>query len=108
MDSSVMSLRAALQHFETKGLVEYTVGGHTCCRPPSVQQGREADCFQVGPDPANTLVWKPNNVPTRGIKAANVASAFSWPALEASPLKVVPCFLKSCFRYFCGMFLSNF
>ncbi|CAL1150712.1 unnamed protein product [Cladocopium goreaui] len=72
-----------------KGVVDYTLGGHHCARPPSVQQGREADCFEVRPDPANALVWKPNNVSARALKAANVASSFSSASLEASPLQKV-------------------
>lgn len=90
MDSAVMTLRKALQHYEAKGYVEYTLGGHLCTRPPSVQQGREADCFEIKADAANTLAWKPNAVPTKNLKAANLASAFSWSLLENSPLDVVP------------------
>ena len=90
VDGPVMTLRQALQGFEAKGVVDYTLGGHHCARPPSVQQGREADCFEVRPDPANALVWKPNNVSARALKAANVASSFSSASLEASPLQKVP------------------
>ncbi|CAK9093328.1 Uncharacterized protein SCF082_LOCUS43905 [Durusdinium trenchii] len=89
VDSAVMTLRKALQHYEAKGYVEYTLGGHLCTRPPSVQQGREADCFEIKADAANTLAWKPNAVPTKNLKAANLASAFSWSLLENSPLDVV-------------------
>lgn len=97
-DSAVMTLRKALQHFEAKGYVEYTLGGHVCSRPPSVQQGREDDCFDIQPDTSNSLAWRPNAVPTKNLKAANLASAFPWPMLESSPLEVVPCIT----------FLSNF
>ena len=89
-DSNAMELRSALQHFERKGLVDFVLGGHSCIRPPSVQQGKEADRFEISSDPLNALVWKPNNIQSKNLKAANVASAFSWTALKASPLEIVP------------------
>lgn len=85
-----MTLQAALQHFEGKGIIDYTVGGHVVTRPPGVQQGQQEDHFEVKPDPVNLLAWKPNTVQLRSVKAANAASVFAWQALEASPLKVVP------------------
>ena len=91
VDSPVKTLRSALQHFESKGLVDYTLGGHVCSRPPSVQQGKESDCFEIRPDTSNTLAWKPNNVPAKSLKAANVASSFSSVLLEASPLQMATC-----------------
>lgn len=89
-DTSPMTLQAALQHFEGKGIIDYTVGGHVVTRPPGVQQGQQEDHFEVKPDPVNVLAWKPNTVQLRSVKAANAASVFAWQALEASPLKVVP------------------
>lgn len=97
-DSSCMMLREALQRFERKGLVEYTVGGHRCQRPASVQQGKQDDCFEVSPDESKVLLWRPNNVPTKSLKAANVASSFSWPSLEASPLTLAPWCVQRYFR----------
>lgn len=85
----VISLRQALQNFEKKGLVDYSLGGHICSRSPSVQQGKEDDCFQIQPDPSNALAWKPNNVAAKNLKAANIASAFPWPALANSALEIV-------------------
>ena len=89
-DTQVMSLREALQRYEAGGLVEYTLGGHHASRSAGVQQGREPDAFQIAPDASNALAWKANNVPSRSIKAANVASVFPWPLLEASPMQMVP------------------
>lgn len=73
--------------------MDYTLGGHSCVRPPGVQQGKEDDKFSIAPDANNTLVWKPNAVNAKNIKAANVASCFPWPALESSPLEVVAKFV---------------
>ena len=93
-DGETVTLRMALQAFEKKGIVDYVVGGHQCVRPPGVQQGKEDDRFSVSPDPDNTLVWKPNNINTKSIKAANVASCFPWPALEESPLEIAACLVS--------------
>ena len=76
-----MTLRGALQEIEKTGLVEYSLGGHTCGRPAEVKQGRA--------DPGNPLLWRSNAVQTKSLKSANLAGHFSWEILKTSPLKLV-------------------
>ena len=38
-----MSLRACLQKVETQGMVDFTLGGHTCVRPADVMSGQADD-----------------------------------------------------------------
>lgn len=81
-----MMLRQALQSLEQGGFVEYTLGGHMCVRPVAVQQGKEDDKFDISPESENPLVWRPNVIAQKNLKAANIASHFSFGQLEASPL----------------------
>lgn len=85
-DTPIMSLRSALQRIEASGMVDYTLGGHTCARPQAVQQGKVDDCFSVSPDGSARLLWRPNTVPGKQLK---VASSFSYTSLNASPLVLV-------------------
>ena len=87
-DSETMTLRQALQKIERDGVVDYSVGGHSCERPPEVAQGLSDDCFKIAPDPDNLLVWRANAVQVRHLKASNAASFFTWEKLEASCLCV--------------------
>ena len=87
-DSRVMSLREALQSVEKSGFIEYTLGGHSCSRPAAVQQGHEDDRFDIAPEDGNPLVWRANAIPSKQLKAANVASHFSHSSLSESPLQV--------------------
>lgn len=84
-----MSLRAALQKVESDGMVEFTLGGHSCSRPPLVQQGRASDHFVIQADGGNSLLWRPNQIPSKNLKAANIASHFNYDLLEKSPLRLV-------------------
>ena len=84
-----MTLRQALQRLEKSGFIEYTLGGHVCQRPVTVQQGKEDDRFDVSPEDGNGLVWRANSIPIKQLKGANVASHFSHAALKASPLVCV-------------------
>ena len=79
-------LRAILQHVESKGTVDFSLGGHSCSRPPEVQQGKAADAFVVQPDTTNPLVWRPQAVQQKALKPANLASHFAYPLINASPL----------------------
>ena len=89
-DSSLMSLRTALQKVERGGAVDYTLGGHRCERPPQVQQGHADDQFTISPDPDSPLLWRPSAIAMRNLKANNVASHFSYTQLAGSALKLVP------------------
>ena len=42
-DSDLKSLRAAIQYCESKGMVDFELGGHVYSRPPSVVQGHTSD-----------------------------------------------------------------
>lgn len=42
-DSDLKTLRAAIQYCESKGMVDFELGGHVYSRPPSVVQGHSAD-----------------------------------------------------------------
>ena len=88
-DGPVTRLRECLQSIEKGGMIEYTVGGHRCQRPPSVTQGKADDQFEVGPDPDNELLWRPNAIQTKQLKAVNLASHFPYTALNDSPLLLV-------------------
>lgn len=88
-DGPLCSLRDALQQVEKNGLVDFSVGGHTCVRPPEVQQGMCDDRFVISADNSNPLLFKPNAIQTKSLKAANLASHFSWEAMQASPLELV-------------------
>jgi len=85
-----MTLRTALQTIEKQGMVDYTLGRHSCQRPAAASQGREDDKFSIAPDGGNLLLWRPNQIPVKNLKAANVASYFNYDALKASPLELVP------------------
>ena len=85
-DSPVMTLRAALQAVERGGMIEYSLGGHSCTRPPDVQQGKADDSFDIVAEADNPLLWRANGIPQKQLKAINVASHFACSALEASPL----------------------
>ena len=89
-DGPVMTLRSALQEVERKGMIEYTLGGHTCQRPPAVQQGQSDDKFDIAPDTENELLWRPSAIQMKNLKAANVASYFAFNLLDESPLKLAP------------------
>lgn len=84
-----MSLKEALQRVEASGLVEYTVGGHRCERPPEVAQGLSEDAFSISPDPDNALLWRANQIQTRSLKQSNVASHFPFSMLTQSALTLV-------------------
>ena len=56
-DGDVVSLRVALQRVEKGGMVDFSLGGHTCARPAAVAQGHQDDHFQVAPDAAQALLW---------------------------------------------------
>lgn len=90
MDSSVISLRSAIQKIEASGNVDFSLGGHVCARPADVQQGRADDHFEISPDSSTMLLWRPNNVPAKNIKNTNLASQFAFPALMSSPLALAP------------------
>ena len=94
-DSQVMTLRAALQYLERGGMVEYSVGGHVCHRPPEVQQGRADDHFDVTVEADNPLVWRATVVQSKNLKISNVASAFAFTQLQQSPLVLAPCLCLS-------------
>ena len=89
-DGPVMTLRAALQAVEKQGLIEYSLGGHACSRPPAVQQGQCDDKFDIKPDPENELLWRPSAIQTKHLKAANLASHFPYQILTDSPLVIAP------------------
>lgn len=89
-DGPVMTLRSALQEVERKGMIEYTLGGHTCPRPAAVQQGQSDDKFDIAPDTENELLWRPSAIQMKNLKAANVASYFAFNLLDESPLKLAP------------------
>lgn len=84
-----MTLREALQHVEKNGLVDYTLGGHKCERPPEVKQGKCDDRFDIQGGPDSPLLWRANNVAMKNLKANNVASHFSWEKLSSSNLELV-------------------
>ena len=79
----------ALQHVEMNGLVDYTLGGHKCERPPEVKQGKCDDRFDIQGDPDSPLLWKANNVAMKNLKSNNVASHFTWEKLSNSNLDLV-------------------
>ena len=85
-----MSLRAALQQIEKTGMIDYTVGGHKCERPGEVVQGHADDRFQISPDPDQALLYRSNAVAAKNLKFNNLASFFTFQALEASPLVLAP------------------
>lgn len=84
-----MRLREALQAVERGGMIEYSLGGHHCARPPAVQQGQSDDCFTISPDANNELLWRPNAVQAKALKGANLASHFPYKSLSESPLVLV-------------------
>lgn len=90
-DTNPMVLCAALQAVEKSGMIDFSLAGHTCCRPPEVQQGRCDDRFDVAPTDEK-LLWKANAVPAKSLKASNLASHFSYQQLKASPLVLVALF----------------
>ena len=91
-DLPVQTLRDVLQHIESKGCVDFSLGGHTCARPPEVQQGKAPDSFVITPDPGNPLLWRPQLIQQKNLKPANIASHFQYSILKDSPLVLVPWF----------------
>ena len=85
-DSALQPFRCILQHIEKQGVVDYHVGGHKVSRPQSVQQGKEDDRFEVAPDETGPIIWRPQAIQSKNLKATNVASHFAYSALTASPL----------------------
>ena len=96
-DQPVDVLRSVLQKIEKCGAVGFTVGGHTCARPPEVQQGKAPDSFTITPDEANPLLWRPQAVQVKNLKASNIASHFGLSLLNASPLVLAPQLIHSLF-----------
>ena len=88
-DGPITTIRLMLQTLERKGDVDYSVGGHTCSRPPSVQQGTSTtDFFELKPD--EMLLWRPQAVQAKNLKGTNIASHFAYSMLDKSPLQLVP------------------
>ena len=75
--------------------MDFTSGGHSCSRPPEVQQGKAPDAFIITPDPGNPLIWRPQLIQQKNLKPANVASHFQYTTLRDSPLVLVPSFTKA-------------
>ena len=69
-----------------------------CGRAPEVAQGKAPDSFQVQPDDANPLIWRPQNIQQKALKPANLASHFPYPSVNASPL-VLATRLKQLWTY---------
>ena len=90
-DSAVMSLREALQLTERAGLIAFSLGGHSCERPPEVTQGRQDDEFSIAPDPGCQLLWRANSIAVKSLKCTNIASHFPFSKLSESPLELVTC-----------------
>ena len=88
-DSPVLSLREALQKIEKSGFMEYTLGGHSCTRPPSVTQGKADDMFEIVPENGNPLLWRATAIAHKQLKGVNCASYFTAAALDQSPLECV-------------------
>ena len=96
-----MRLRQALQSVERAGMIEYSLGGHHCARPPAVQQGQSDDCFTISADPNNELLWRPNAIQAKALKGANLASHFPYKTLSDSPLVLALwCFENNIFLLF--------
>ena len=71
---------------ERTGLIDFTLGGHTCVRPAAVTQGHDGnDRFDVVPDESKPAAWKSNNVRLELVKFTNLGSFFSSSALLGSP-----------------------
>lgn len=83
------TLREALQAAEKAGFIDYTLGGHSCARPPDVAQGKSDDRFEVVPETGNPLVWRATAVAQKQLKAINIASHFTADTLGKSPLVLV-------------------
>jgi hypothetical protein len=94
-DNPLATLRSILQKIEAGGVVDYTLGGHACSRPPAVQQGKAPDSFTVSPDEASPLMWRPQVIQAKNLKGANIASHFLYSALKGSPLVLAPRFKDS-------------
>jgi hypothetical protein len=67
-DNPLATLRSILQKIEAGGVVDYTLGGHACSRPPAVQQGKAPDSFTVSPDEASPLMWRPQVIQAKNLK----------------------------------------
>ncbi|CAK9062831.1 Uncharacterized protein SCF082_LOCUS32651 [Durusdinium trenchii] len=87
-DGKVATLRAVLHAVERSGMVEFTLGGHSCSRPPDVKQGRCDDYFNVAPE-GDELLWRPNTVQAKSLKSTNLASHFTFTQLHGSSLRLV-------------------
>lgn len=86
-DGKVATLRAVLHAVERSGMVEITLGGHSCSRPPDVKQGRCDDYFNVAPE-GDELLWRPNTVQAKSLKSTNLASHFTFTQLHGSSLRL--------------------
>lgn len=90
-ESEVQTLRSLLQHVESaKQLVDYSVGGHSCARPPQVQQGVAPDGFNIEPDTANPVVWRPQAIQVKNLKGANIASTLRAVQARCFPIGLGP------------------
>ena len=96
-------MKEALQKVEASGIVEYTLGGHRCERPPEVAQGLSEDAFNISPDGDNSLLWRANQIQTKSLKQSNVASHFPFSMLSQSALTLVSqhCLGSLMFSIFC-------
>ena len=99
VDGPLQTFRTILQNIEAKGTVDYNVGGFSVLRPPEVQQGKAPDHFVVKPEEGNPVVWRPQAVQAKNLKATNIASYFAYSALTGSPLKLAP------WLWFCAQWL---
>ena len=94
-DGDVVSLRVALQRVEKGGMVDFSLGGHTCARPAAVAQGHQDDHFQVAPDAAQALLWRPHAIATR---LATLRAAFCgllWWSLHLCWFLGITCFTNN-------------
>eukprot|EP00435_Cladocopium_sp_Y103_P059566 s80_g21.t1 len=53
-------------------------------------KGQCDDKFEIKPDPENELLWRPNAIQTKSLKAANLASHFPYNVLNDSALVIAP------------------
>jgi len=87
-----------LQSIESQGIVDYSLGGHSCVRPPQVQQGKASDHFEIKAEQDNPLLWRPQGVQAKNLKGANIASHFTYAQLKDSPLLLAPWFKNTRFE----------
>ncbi|CAK9084942.1 Uncharacterized protein SCF082_LOCUS40266 [Durusdinium trenchii] len=81
-DTSPMMLHKLLKLLEQRGVVQFTVTGHQCDRPPEVKRGEAADRFEVKHE--SFSVYKPNNVNLKQVKAGSLAGLIGTKALSKS------------------------